>query len=74
MSGGERRVVYLTYDGLEDPLGQSQVLPYLEKLADRPLRLVVGQWLRAARGLEALPPVQGGAVPQLGVAGRVVVP
>jgi len=29
------RVVYVTYDGLEDPLGQSQVLPYIEGLARR---------------------------------------
>ncbi len=29
------RTVYLTYDGLDDPLGQSQVLPYLLGLARR---------------------------------------
>lgn len=29
------RVLYLTYDGLTDPLGQSQVLPYLKGLAAR---------------------------------------
>lgn len=28
------RVLYLSYDGLTDPLGQSQVLPYLKGLAD----------------------------------------
>ena len=27
------RVLYITYDGLTDPLGQSQVLPYLAGLA-----------------------------------------
>jgi len=27
------RVVYLTYDGIEEPLGRSQVLPYLYRLA-----------------------------------------
>ena len=27
------RVLYLTYDGLLDPLGQSQILPYMEGLA-----------------------------------------
>lgn len=32
---GARRVVYLTYDGLGDPLGQSQVLPYVRGLAAR---------------------------------------
>ncbi len=30
-----RRVVYITYDGLSDPLGQSQVLPYVDGLAAR---------------------------------------
>jgi hypothetical protein len=29
------RTVYLSYDGLDDPLGQSQVLPYLLGLAQR---------------------------------------
>lgn len=28
-------ILYLTYDGLSDPLGRSQILPYLEGLADR---------------------------------------
>lgn len=28
-----KRVLYLSYDGMTDPLGQSQVLPYLEGLA-----------------------------------------
>jgi glycosyltransferase involved in cell wall biosynthesis len=27
--------IYLTFDGLTDPLGQSQILPYLVKLAER---------------------------------------
>ena len=30
-----RRVLYVTYDGLEEPLGQSQVLPYVRGLADK---------------------------------------
>jgi len=25
-----KRILYLSYDGLTDPLGQSQILPYLE--------------------------------------------
>ncbi len=29
------RVVYVSYDGMTDPLGQSQVIPYLEGLAGR---------------------------------------
>lgn len=32
---GTRRIVYVTYDGLEDPLGRSQVRPYVEALARR---------------------------------------
>jgi glycosyltransferase involved in cell wall biosynthesis len=37
MSGNERgaRVLYITYDGLTDPLGRSQVLPYLTGLSTR---------------------------------------
>lgn len=29
----EKRVLYITYDGLTDPLGQSQILPYLKGLS-----------------------------------------
>jgi glycosyltransferase involved in cell wall biosynthesis len=32
---GGRRVIYVTYDGLEEPLGKSQVRPYVEGLARR---------------------------------------
>jgi len=35
------RVLYLTYDGLTDPLGQSQILPYLQGLAARGHRITV---------------------------------
>ncbi len=31
----KRSILYLTYDGLTDPLGQSQILPYLHGLADK---------------------------------------
>ena len=27
------KILYITYDGLTDPLGQSQIIPYLSKLA-----------------------------------------
>ena len=30
----KRNIVYCTYDGLTDPLGQSQILPYLIGLAN----------------------------------------
>jgi len=35
-------ILYLTYDGLSDPLGQSQILPYLEELAtvDTPIHII----------------------------------
>jgi glycosyltransferase involved in cell wall biosynthesis len=39
MSGA--RVLYLTYDGLTDPLGESQVLPYLERLAVRGHKITI---------------------------------
>lgn len=29
------RILYLSYDGLTDPLGQSQILPYLEGLSEK---------------------------------------
>ena len=29
------KVLYITYDGLTDPLGQSQILPYLTKIANK---------------------------------------
>ena len=35
------RVLYITYDGLTDPLGQSQVLPYLVGLARRGHRITI---------------------------------
>ena len=28
-------VLYITYDGINDPLGQSQIVPYIEGLAGR---------------------------------------
>ncbi|MCB9647871.1 MAG: glycosyltransferase [Deltaproteobacteria bacterium] len=34
-----RRVVYISYDGMSDPLGKSQVLPYLTGLAARGHRI-----------------------------------
>jgi glycosyltransferase involved in cell wall biosynthesis len=34
-------ILYLTYDGLTDPLGQSQILPYLRGLSERGWRFVV---------------------------------
>lgn len=38
MKGG---VLYISYDGMLEPLGQSQVLAYLERLAtDRPIQLI----------------------------------
>jgi glycosyltransferase involved in cell wall biosynthesis len=34
MTAVRKRVLYLSYDGLTDPLGQSQILPYLTGLSD----------------------------------------
>jgi len=30
-----KKILYITYDGLSDPLGQSQILPYIKGLADQ---------------------------------------
>src|SRR3954453_3189970 len=44
-SGDDRRdtakVLYIPYDGLTDPLGQSQVLPYLVGLSERMHRITI---------------------------------
>ena len=36
-----RKVLYITFDGLTDPLGRSQVLPYLVGLAGRGHRITI---------------------------------
>ena len=36
-----RRVLYISYNGMLDPLGQSQVLPYLRELTDRGVRFTL---------------------------------
>lgn len=44
-----RKVLYITYDGLTDPLGRSQVLPYLVGLAGRGHRITVLSCEKPAR-------------------------
>jgi glycosyltransferase involved in cell wall biosynthesis len=34
MSNKRNKILYISYDGMTDPLGQSQVIPYLKGLAD----------------------------------------
>jgi glycosyltransferase involved in cell wall biosynthesis len=46
-----RRVVYVTYDGLGDQLGQSQVLPYVRGLAGRGHRFDVISFEKPGAGL-----------------------
>lgn len=41
LSSGPVRVLYLSYDGLTDPLGQSQILPYLENISHAGFKYVV---------------------------------
>ena len=38
MTLGGKRVLYISYNGMLDPLGQSQVIPYLKQLSDRGVR------------------------------------
>lgn len=42
-----RRVLYISYNGMMDPLGQSQVLPYLRELAGRGVRFTLLSFERA---------------------------
>jgi len=35
------KALYISYDGMTDPLGQSQVLPYLEKLSERSVEIFI---------------------------------
>lgn len=42
-----RRVLYISYNGMLDPLGQSQVLPYLRELAARGVRFTLLSFERA---------------------------
>ena len=44
-----RRILYLSYDGMTDPLGQSQVLPYLAGLAKRGHRISLISFEKRAR-------------------------
>ena len=35
------RVLYISYDGISEPLGQSQIIPYLKKLSyDNDIHLI----------------------------------
>jgi len=43
----DRRVLFISYNGMLDPLGQSQVLPYLRKLAARGVRFTLLSFERA---------------------------
>lgn len=36
-----KRILYITYDGISDPLGQSQILPYLEGLSKYGYRFTI---------------------------------
>lgn len=41
MSLKDRRVLYISYNGMLDPLGQSQVIPYLKELSNAGLRFTL---------------------------------
>jgi hypothetical protein len=36
-----KKVLYISYDGMTDPLGQSQVIPYLERLSELGHRIII---------------------------------
>lgn len=37
----QKRVLYISYDGLTDPLGQSQIIPYLQGLSKKGCHITV---------------------------------
>lgn len=47
--GGPVKILYLTYDGLTDPLGQSQILPYLCGLSELGYHFTVISFEKPAR-------------------------
>ena len=47
------KVLYTTYDGLTDPLGRSQVLPYLAGLSARGHRISIQSFEKPQREREA---------------------
>ncbi len=48
MSLADKRVLYISYNGMLDPLGQSQVLPYLRELTTLGVRFTLLSFERAA--------------------------
>src|SRR5262245_13885566 len=52
MSLAGKRVLYISYNGMLDPLGQSQVIPYLRELSKRGVEFTLLSYERAAN-LEA---------------------
>ena len=46
-----QRVLYLSYDGMTDPLVQSQVLPYLAGLSKRGHRIAIRRKIPSTRSL-----------------------
>jgi len=52
IQGSARRVLYLSYDGMTDPLGASQVLPYLAGLTKRGHRITLISFEKPERSEE----------------------
>lgn len=44
-----KKILYITYDGLTDPLGQSQILPYLKGLSQHGYRFTIVSFEKAER-------------------------
>jgi hypothetical protein len=44
-----RRVLFISYNGMLDPLGQTQVIPYLRELAKRGVSFTLLSFERARR-------------------------
>jgi glycosyltransferase involved in cell wall biosynthesis len=60
MMGPSRSVVYVSYDGLDEPLGRSQVLPYVRGLAARGHRIELLTFEKAGAPLAFRRPLAAG--------------
>ena len=46
--------LYITYDGLLDPLGSSQVLPYIESLSDQGYKFILFSFEKTDRSQKSI--------------------
>lgn len=62
----KKKVLYISYDGMTDPLGQSQVIPYLQGLSDAGYRITIVSAEKSKRMTQ-----QGSALAKLFIASHI---